>query len=168
VQNNSYSVPPRLRGELLVVRLFDLHLEVYYGDQRQMVIERLRGEGKHWIDYRHVIWSMVKKPWAFARYRYRESLFPSEPLRRAYDALVCALAQRRADLEYLRVLHLAAATYQHEVEAAVELLLDEGKLPAFAEVRALVSQHKAEVPELAPLTVDLTGYDKLLGAGSPS
>jgi hypothetical protein len=165
VQNNTYSVPPRLRGERLMVRLFDLHLEVYYGDKRQLVIERLRGEGKHRIDYRHVIWSLVKKPWAFGRYRYRESLFPSEPLRRAYDALVCGLPERRAELEYLRVLHLAAATLQHEVEAAVELLLGEGKLPIFADVRALVSEHKAEVPELAPLAVDLSGYDELLVAG---
>lgn len=165
VQNNTYSVPPRLRGERLMVRLFDLHLEVYYGDKRQLVIERLRGEGKHRIDYRHVIWSLVKKPWAFARYRYRESLFPSEPLRRAYDALVCGLAERRAELEYLRVLHLAAATLQHEVEAAVELLLGAGKLPTFADVRALVSEHRAEVPEMAPLAVDLSGYDELLVAG---
>jgi Mu transposase-like protein len=165
VQNNTYSVPPRLRGERLVVRLFDLHLEVYYGDKRQLVIERLRGEGKHRIDYRHVIWSLVKKPWAFARYRYRESLFPSEPLRRAYDSLVSGLPERRAELEYLRVLHLAAATLQYEVEAAVELLLGEGKLPTFADVRALVSQHTAEVPELTPLAVDLAGYDELLVAG---
>jgi len=165
VQRNTYSVPPRLKGERLVVRLFDLHLEVYYGQQRQLVIERLRGEGKHRIDYRHVIWSLVKKPWAFARYRYRESLFPSAPLRRAYEALAEGLAERQAELEYLRVLHLAAATLQHEVEAAVEQLLGEGKLPSFTAVRALVSGHKPEVPELAPLTVDLAGYDELLVAG---
>lgn len=165
VQNNTYSVPPRLRGERLMVRLFDLRLEVYYGDKRQLVLERLRGEGKHWIDYRHVIWSLVKKPWAFARYRYRESLFPSEPLRRAYEALAQGLPERRAELEYLRVLHLAAATLQHEVETAVELLLGEGKLPTFAEVRALVSAHPAQVPELTPLAVDLAGYDELLVAG---
>jgi Mu transposase-like protein len=63
VQRNTYSVPPRLKGERLVVRLSDLELEVYYGGRRQLVIERLRGEGKHRIDYRHVIWSLVKKPW---------------------------------------------------------------------------------------------------------
>lgn len=165
VRRNTYSVPPRLRGERLLVRLYDLQLEVYYGGQRQLVIERLRGEGRHRIDYRHVIWSLVKKPWAFARYRYRESLFPSELLRRAYDALVLGLAQRRAELEYLRVLHLAAATLQHEVEAAVELVLGAGKLPTFAEVRALVSDRKPEVPTLAPLAVDLAGYDELLVAG---
>jgi hypothetical protein len=157
-------VPPRLRGERLMVRLFDLHVEVYYGGKRQLVIERLRGEGKHRIDYRHVIWSLVKKPWALARYRHREALFPTPLWQRSYEALGAGLSERQADLEYLRVLHLAAATFQHEVEAAVELLLDAGKLPTFAEVRSLVSDRKHEVPELAPLAVDLSGYDELLVA----
>jgi hypothetical protein len=164
VQNNTYSVPPRLRGERLVVRLFDLQMEVYYGGQRQLAIERLCGEGKHCIDYRHVIGSLVRKPWALARYRYRDALFPTPPWRRAYDALLERLPERQAELEYLRVLHLAAATLQYEVEAAMELLLDEGKLPTFAEVQALVSDRKPEVPALAPLAVDLSGYDELLGA----
>jgi hypothetical protein len=164
VQNNTYSVPPRLRGERLMVRLLDLRLEVYYGGKRQLVIERLCGEGKHRIDYRHVIWSLVKKPWALARYRYREALFPTTTWRRAYDALVESLPERQADLEYLRVLHLAAATLQHEVETAMELLLDEGKLPTLAQVRSLVSSRKPEVPEMAPLAVDLAGYDELLVA----
>ena len=168
VQNNTYSVPPRLRGERLAVRLFDLYLEVYYGGKRQLVIERLCGEGKHRIDYRHVIWSLVKKPWAFARYRYREALFPAPPWHRAYEALVEKLPERQAELEYLRVLHLAAATLQYEVEAAMELLLSEGKLPTFAEVRALVSDRKPEVPEMTPLSVDLASYDELLVAGGQS
>jgi hypothetical protein len=47
----------------------------------------------------------------------------------------------------------------------VELLLAEGKLPTFAEVRTLVSDRKPEVPELAPLSVDLADYDQLLVAG---
>ena len=33
---------------------------------------RLRGEDEHRIDYRHVIGWLVRKPGAFARYRYRE------------------------------------------------------------------------------------------------
>lgn len=164
MQRNTYSVPPRLKGERLVVRLSDLQLDVYYGGRRQLVIERLRGEGKHRIDYRHIIWSLVKKPWAFARYRYRESLFPTPVFRRAYDALVEDLAERRAELEYLRVLHLAAATLEHEVESTLERLLGQGQLPTFAEVQALSSERKPEVPALTPLTVDLTCYDELLVA----
>lgn len=162
VQKNTYSVPSRLKGEWVAVRLYEMRLEVFYGGRQQLVIDRLSGEGKHRIDYRHIIWSLVKKPWAFARYRYRDSLFPAEPFRRAYDALSAALPERKAELEYLRVLHLAAAALQYEVEAAIELLLAEEQTPTFTEVRALVSNRKPEVPEMAPLVVDLSSYDELL------
>jgi transposase InsO family protein len=164
VLKNTYSVPPRLRGERLVVRVFDLHLEVYYASQQQLRVDRLRGEGRHRVDYRHVIWSLVKKPWAFARYRYRDSLFPTPLWEKALAALAAQLPERQAEMEYLRVLHLAAATLQYEVEAAIELLLGQEKLPIFTEVRALVSSRKPEVPELAPFTVELADYDELLVA----
>jgi hypothetical protein len=164
VQRNTYSVPPRLRGERLLVRVYDLRLEVYYAGQRQLVIERLRGEGRHRIDYRHVIWSLVKKPWGFARYRYRDALFPAQLWRQAYEALVTGLPEGQADLEYLRVLHLAAATLQHEVEAALEQLLGDNKLPTYVAVRALAAQRQPEIPELTPFEPDLGAYDGLLVA----
>ena len=72
------------------------------------------------------------------------------------------LPERKAEMEYLRVLHLAATTWQHEVEAGLELLLDEGQLPTFTAVSALCSNRKPEFPQMAPLVVDLTGYDELL------
>lgn len=162
VQNNTYSVPPRLCGERLLVRLFDLHLEVHYEGKKQLVIDRLRGEGKHRVDYRHVIGSLVKKPWAFSRYRYRDALFPAAIFHQAFEALSAELPERKAEMEYLRVLHLAATTWQHEVEAGVELLLDEGQLPTFTAVSALCSNRKPEFPQMAPLAVDLAAYDELL------
>ena len=162
VQKNTYSVPPRLRGERLTVRLSDLHLEVYHSGQKQLILDRLRGEGRHQVDYRHVIWSMVKKPGGFARYRYREALFPTPLWHQAYEALSAGLPDRQADLEYLRVLHLAAATLQHEVEAAVELLLGERRLPVYAAVRTLTLQRQPEVPALAPLEPEFASYDGLL------
>jgi hypothetical protein len=127
-----------------------------------LVIERLRGEGRHRIDYRHVIWSLVKKPWGFARYRYREALFPTQLWRQAYEALVAGFAEGQADLEYLRVLHLAAATRQPEVESALQQLLGDGKLPTYVAVRALAAQPKPEIPELTPFEPDLGAYDGLL------
>lgn len=164
VKKNTYSVPPRLSGERVVVRLFDLHLEIFYGGRRQLEVERLRGEGKSRINYRHVIWSLVKKPWGFARYRYREAMFPTMVFRRAYETLAASLPERQADLEYLRVLHLAASTMECEVEAAVELLLAEDRVPRIDTVRSLVVQREPEVPEMAPLVVDLASYDDLLVA----
>ena len=38
---------------------------------------RLRGTKQHRIDYRHVITSHVRKPGAFANYRFREELCPT-------------------------------------------------------------------------------------------
>ena len=40
-------------------------------------MERVRGEGEANVIYRHVIGSLVRKPGAFARYRFREQLFPT-------------------------------------------------------------------------------------------
>ena len=53
----------------------------------QLVIERIVGRNGHRINYRHIIWSLVQEPGAFARYRHREELFPSLAFRRAYDAI---------------------------------------------------------------------------------
>ncbi len=75
---------------------------------------RLRGEDEHRIDYRHVIGWLVRKPGAFARYRYREDLYPSVTFRRAYDALVRTHGER-ADVEYLRILQLAATVGETRV-----------------------------------------------------
>ena len=46
-------------------------VEVYYGDNSCRRCRRLRGARPPRIDYRHVIWSLVRKPGAFARYRFR-------------------------------------------------------------------------------------------------
>ena len=144
------------------MRIFDERLEVYYADARQFTLERLHGRNGHRIDYRHIIWSLVQKPGAFARYRYREDLFPSLVFRRAYDALCDGRAVRAADLEYLRILHLAASTMECDVEAALSLLLEQRVTPLAAEVKALVAPTRSEAPALAVLEVDLAGYDVLL------
>ncbi|CAI8048613.1 hypothetical protein GBAR_LOCUS26800, partial [Geodia barretti] len=54
------------------VRLYPDHVEVYYKGHLVESMERIRGKGKARIDYRHIIGSLVRKPGAFARYRFRE------------------------------------------------------------------------------------------------
>jgi hypothetical protein len=162
VKANSYSVPSRLIGETVRVRIYDDRLEVSYAGKPQLSVERLHGRTGHRINYRHIIWSLVKKPGAFARYRYREDLFPSVVFRKAYDAVQAARPGTRGDLEYLRVLHQAASTLESEVETALGLLLDAGVVPFADAVKALVSPAMAEIPEMAVPTVDLAVYDALL------
>lgn len=162
VKRNGYSVPSRLKGEVVTVRVFDDRLEVYHGSVHQLTTERLLGEGGHRVDYRHVIWSLVRKPWAFERYRYREDLFPSLVFRRAYDRLQELFGGRKADIEYLRLLHLAASTMESEVEAGLELLLEQGLHPVSESVKGLTSSEPAAVPEMAPFKVELGEYNALL------
>ena len=85
--NKTYSVPSRLCGHEVKVHQYADYLEVYYKDHMVERLERVRGEHKSRIDYRHIIWSLVRKPGAFARYRFREHLFPTPVFRQAYDAL---------------------------------------------------------------------------------
>jgi len=59
------------------IRLYEDRLEVFYKGQKEISIERLRGRHGHRIEYRHVIHSLIRKPGAFIRYKYREDLFPS-------------------------------------------------------------------------------------------
>jgi hypothetical protein len=104
-----YSVPSRLIGTRLLVRLHAETIEGYVGTKRAFTLPRLVGTHQHRIDYHHFIWSLVRKPGAFAAYRYRDELFPSTTFRLAYDQL-CKDMAGRADGQYVRLLHLAAST----------------------------------------------------------
>ena len=55
-------------------------MEVWYGGQKVEQLPRLHGRTNYRVDYRHIIDWLVRKPGAFANYRYREHLFPTQPL----------------------------------------------------------------------------------------
>jgi hypothetical protein len=161
VRNRTYSVPSRLIGHEVEIRVHPNTIEVRYRGNVVEVFPRLRGDRNHRIDYRHVIASLVRKPGAFANYRFREELYPTLTFRRAYDALVASHADR-ADVEYVRILHLAAKTMETDVETALIRLLEARARFDFAAVEALVKPRESEVPTIDIPTPDLTGYDALI------
>ena len=165
VLRKTYSVPSRLIREQLRVRVYDHELRVYLGSQFQLRVERLLGQQSHYINYRHVIWWLVRKPGAFARYRYRDDMFPTPTFRRAYDAIVDARPTSAGDLEYLRILHLAAATMEAEVERALETLLEQDSTPSVEAARQLIGVGDIEVPQLQLPAINLRSYDALIGGG---
>jgi hypothetical protein len=164
IARKTYSVPSRLIGHAVEARLHPDVVEVYYRGILVETMPRLHGERDHAIDYRHVIWSLVRKPGAFARYRYREDLFPSLVFRCAYDSLVARRGDR-ADVEYVRILHLAASTMESLVEAALAKLLDGGDAFDYATVKALCVGETPSVPSVSIGAPDLAVYDGLLAAG---
>ena len=165
VKHCAYSVPSRLIGEWVRVRISEDRLEVRFADEIQLACERLRGRNLHRIDYRHVIWSLVRKPGGFARYVYREEMFPSLVFREAYDAIQAERPGTKGDLEYLRILHLAASTMEADVAAALAQLQTAGTPITVDAVKALTTPAAAvAVPALAAMPVDLAEYDALLDA----
>jgi hypothetical protein len=163
VKHNAYSVPARLIGEEVEVRIGLEEIEVWYAQQLVQRMERLRGQDKHRINYRHVIGWLVRKPGAFARYVYRADLYPTTTYRRAYDAL---LGQQpgRADKEYVQLLYLASREGEEAVANALTELLDHGQSLSVLAVEARLGKAapatRAALVEVA--AVDLTQYDQLL------
>lgn len=165
VAKRTYSVPSRLIGHKVEIRQHPDLVEVRYRGKTVEMMPRLRGEANVRIDYRHVIWSLVRKPGAFPRYRYREELFPSILFRRAYDVLVARRGER-ADVEYVRILHLAASTLEATVEKALAQLLDAGSDLDYAAVKAIANPTPSAVPDIAIPEPDLRPYDRLLRGGA--
>ena len=168
IKHCGYSVPSRLIGAWVQARVYEDKLEVVYADKIQLACPRLRGRNLRRIDYRHVIWSMVRKPGAFARYVYREEMFPSVVFRRAYDQIQERAAGIAGDVEYLRILHLAASTMEADVAAAITLLETEGKPITIDAIKALTATGPTtiDVPTLVSAPIDLGSYDALIEAAA--
>lgn len=166
VRNNTYSVPSSLIGHQVCIRLHLDRIEVFYKHTLMMTAPRCLGRGYHVINYRHLIDSLVRKPGAFRSYRYREEMFPSLTFRSAYDALN-ASSPEKADLEYLRILKLAAHTMESDVEVALVLLLDIGAPFNCAQVQELTGDKSrlVQAPTVSLIAPGLSSFDSLLSEG---
>jgi hypothetical protein len=162
VDRNAYSVPSRLVGEKVEVRLYVEHVEVWYAQQEVERFPRLRGRNKHAVNYRHIIDWLVRKPGAFENYRYRADLFPTSRFRMAYDALRDAQPER-GHKEYLGILYLAARQSETAVDEALRTLLSSDQGVSRLAVEELL--HRAEeIPAVTDVTVedvDLLDFDDL-------
>ena len=160
VAHRTYSVPAQLMGHTVEARVHANVVEVRYRDQVVQTMPRLRKEDAHRIDYRHVIGWLVRKPGAFARYRYREDLYPSVLFRRAYDALVRTHGER-ADVEYLRILQLASTVGEARVGEVLATLIDRIGGFDYVVVQAQVAPPVLTVPVIHIPAPDLSVYDAL-------
>lgn len=162
VDRRVYSVPSRLIGETVRVRRYAERIEVYLAGELPLTAVRLTGDRAHAINYRHVIEWLIRKPGAFAQYRYRTDLFPSVVFRRAYDRLCCECAPRLADVEYLRLLRQAARTMESEVERVLLELERRTVVPRWSALQEFWPSRAADgAVDLPPLPVRLDVYDTL-------
>lgn len=162
-----YTVPSRLIGHRLRVRLYDDRLDLFLGGSYLMT--RPRGRPKsatehgYVVDYRHVIHSLRRKPMALLQLTYRDQLFPREAYRLMFERLLEAMSERDACRQMVELLSMA-----HERACEAELAdllaqyLDEGRLPDIAALRTRFSPDPAALPEVVVELGPLTDYDALL------
>lgn len=160
VKNCAYSVPARLIDAHLLARVSETTVSFHHAGLEVARYPRAHTQQAR-IDYRHVIDSLVKKPGAFARYLYREELFPRAVFRHAYDQLV-AQAPTLADRRYLALLALAARTDETAVATALGALLRAGEVPLASVVEVKLQSAPPPIRELAAFVPELQSYDLLM------
>jgi len=163
VSHNVYSVHSRLKKETVKVKLYAEYFELWYGQKKIERIPRMRGDGGHFIQYRHIIDSLVRKPGAFENYRYKDDLFPTTRFRMAYDYFKKTIPAK-ANKEYLKILHLAAKETEVGVDEALKTLFENEKPLSTDAVKAILDSGDVIAPpeEVDVEKIDLCDYDQLL------
>ena len=170
VRSQTYSVPSRLIGTQVNVRVTVDSILVSVGDVVVETMPRLIGKLAAAINYRHIIESLVRKPGAFANYRYHEQMFPRTIFRVTYDLLGKQHSERVRDRNYLQILHLAATESEQAVTTALTFLIDNNQPIDVEQVRCLVAK-ASELPRPTDVEVpdvELSGLDELIFLSSPS
>lgn len=162
-----YTVPSRLIGHRLRVRLYDDHLAVLIGSTPLMTLTRGRahsnGKHGHVVDYRHVIHALRRKPMALLNLVYRDQLFPREAYRRTFHALLEQLEERaacRLMVDLLALAHERAC----EAELAVCLAddMEAKRLPDINKLQSRFAPDPQSIPEVHVQLGSLNDYDALL------
>ena len=162
-----YTVPSRLIGHRLRVRLYDDRLELLIGGTHLMTLQRGRpgpdGKRGHVVDYRHVIHALRRKPMALMNLVYREQLFPREAYRRTFHFLLERYGERIACKTTVELLSMA---HERGCEAELaELLsaqLDAGEAPDLKALGERFAPDPARLPEVCVHLAPLSDYEALI------
>jgi hypothetical protein len=111
VRRITYTVPSRLQGEALNVRIYDDRLICYLGAKHVITLERIHLSGRkrgRKVDYRHVIHSLAKKPQAFRYSKLRDDLFPDDNYRQIWKEVDKTMSPKEACKFMVGLMYLAA------------------------------------------------------------
>lgn len=153
-----YSVPSRLISFYLKAYIYRETIELFYGTKLILTLNRSADDNV--IDYRHIIDSLVRKPGAFAKYKFHSHLFPLLIFRKTYDKLI-KLNAKNGHKEYLRILQIAKCYGEQEVILALESCEKKKIVPKAKQIEEIVRQPVLSKCEVKVLASDLKEYDSL-------
>lgn len=168
-----YTVPSRLIGHQLRVRLYDDRLDLFLGATFLLKLPRARatrhGPHQHVVNYHHVIHSLRKKPMALMGLVYRDQLFPRQSFRDMFALLLEQSSDREACRTMVELLGLAHDRgCEADLAAQIEEDLRQNRLPDIPALRALFAPAPDTLPGVAVKLGSLSSYDRLLGNGPVS
>jgi len=164
-----YSVPSRLAGHRLKVRLYSAHLEAWLGGVKVFECERLHASAAERhprrIDWRHMLPSLKRKPGAFARWVLRDAMFPRSEYAQAWEHISAKLPERSACRLMVDLLDLAErANVVAELAGVLATLQARDELPDIDELRHRFVPRQPAMPEVQVVLPATDVYDELLEA----
>ena len=164
-----YTVPSRLIGYRLNLRIYDDRLECFVGQSLVLSLPRRRapsdGRRIQVVDYRHVIHSLRCKPMALLHLVYRDALFPRPAYRAAWERLIDACDARFACRTMVELLALAhERSCEADLAAALAQQLLEGGMPDLADCAPGSPRASLRLPVVAVNLPSIASYDVLLPA----
>jgi transposase InsO family protein len=167
VKSVLYSVPSRLVGHRLKVRLYSTQLEAWLGGVKVFECERLYGNAQNRhpkrIDWRHMLPSLRRKPGAFARWLLRDAMFPRSEYAQTWARLHERLDERAACRLMIDLLDLAdRANVVAELAFTLSEIMERNELPDIEALRERFAPRSPQVPSVRVVLPAAAVYDALL------
>ena len=126
---------------------------------------RAHPNGKHVVDYRHVIHSLRRKPMALLNLVYRDRLFPREAYAKPSTPSSSSCPRRRHAASWSTCSRSRmSAGCEAELAERLAAELNANRLPDLALLRAHFAPDPGRVPHVVVRLVPLDAYECLVGA----
>ena len=163
-----YTVPSRLIGRQLDLRLYHDRIVGYIGNQQVVELPRIRTSSKgrrraRCINYRHVIEGLRRKPRAFLYCTWRDDLLPNDHYCRLWQQIKERFELDSAAVLIVEALYIAAT--QDKALAVANYLdeqLSEGRLTLVGLRQHFQLLTGTQMPTVSVKQHDLSSYDQLL------
>jgi hypothetical protein len=169
IRRVTYSVPSRLIGEKLHVRVYSDKLECYLGGTHVITLERAavpaHAQRGHKIDYRHIIGGLVKKPGAFRGAKLRDAILPNEDFRRIWEFVSRTMSNSEASKFIVGALHLAAShNCENDVARVIIGLIEKQEPLKLSILQNKFNHSKHQVPVVDVSQHNLNAYNEFIPA----
>lgn len=165
----TYSVPSRLIGSRLLVRLYDNRLELFYGTDFIQALERTytsKGSRARNVSYLHVIDALVKKPMAFRHSQLRDDLLPDDNYKAIWQYVNENLLADKASYYMVKLLHLAKQSgCERQLGRFVAAAIAQRQLPAIRECEAQFLVIEPKIPKMTVKQHSLSAYSSMIPGG---